>query len=82
MALPAALLLGASPAVTALAAASVALVLLQRLLIALRFGYAPADALLHPLGMVALLAIALNSARLHHRGGASWKGRPTGPPRA
>ncbi len=46
-----------------------------RLLLIARFGGRPLDAFLHPIGVLLLLLIALNSARLARRGGVAWKGR-------
>lgn len=78
-ALPAALAPSTPPA--ALAAAGLPLATyggagLARLALARRFGGRAGDAWLHPLGVVLLIAIGLNSAR----GGGVWKGRATNPP--
>jgi chlorobactene glucosyltransferase len=54
----------------------------MRLLLAARFHFRPADALLHPLSVALQIAIGLNSARLARRGGGSWKGRTLGHPPA
>ncbi len=62
----------------ALPLAQYALAVLTRLVLARRFGARPLDTLLHPLSVALLLAICLNSARLSHRGGVTWKGRPVG----
>jgi chlorobactene glucosyltransferase len=51
---------------------------LMRLLLAARFHFRAADALLHPLSVALQIAIGLNSARLARRGGAAWKGRTLG----
>lgn len=74
---------GSAPASTgvllvALPLAQYVLAVLTRLVLARRFGARPLDTLLHPLSVALLLAICLNSARLSHRGGVTWKGRPVG----
>ena len=51
---------------------------LTRALLAWRFHGRVGDAFLHPLGVVYLIAIGVNSARLAGRGGAVWKGRAVG----
>ncbi|HYP41789.1 MAG TPA: glycosyltransferase [Chloroflexia bacterium] len=50
---------------------------LGRLLLAARFGYRIWDVLLHPVAIVFLIAIALNSMRWSLTGKAAWKGRAT-----
>jgi chlorobactene glucosyltransferase len=54
------------------------LAVLGRLAIALRFGYRPLDALLHPVAVLLVIAIALNSMRWWLRGKGEWKGRVVG----
>ncbi|HMA33458.1 MAG TPA: glycosyltransferase [Chloroflexia bacterium] len=78
VALPGALAPAAGPADRALAGLPLAqygVAVLTRLWLARRFGSRPADALLHPLSLALVLALALHSARLSRRGGAIWKGR-------
>jgi chlorobactene glucosyltransferase len=79
--LPLALLLGAPPLLAGLLALAVGLVLAQRLIIAVRCHFPRGDVLLHPFAMLALLAIALNSAWRCHRGDTHWKGRIVPPAR-
>ncbi|WP_164856342.1 glycosyltransferase [Lujinxingia sediminis] len=55
--------------------AAVALNLTYRILLAIRFSHPPLSVLLHPLGVVALIAIALNSFRQTLRGQLTWAGR-------
>ncbi|HEX9989704.1 MAG TPA: glycosyltransferase [Chloroflexia bacterium] len=52
---------------------------LGRLLLAARFGYRAWDALLHPVAIAFLIAIALNSMRWSLTGKGAWKGRATLP---
>jgi chlorobactene glucosyltransferase len=49
--------------------------LLVRTAIALRFGQPPEGVVLHPLAIVVLLALALNSLRWARRGEIRWRGR-------
>jgi chlorobactene glucosyltransferase len=63
-----------SPALSA-AAVGVAANLALRTMLALRFRQPPEGILLHPLGILALLAIALNSFRWSRRGAIQWRGR-------
>ncbi len=60
------------------AAWEVSLVYLIRFLLALRFKSSWLGALLHPVGNLLGIAIALNSWRLTLAGGVSWKGRRYG----
>lgn len=46
-----------------------------RMMLALRHHHSPSGLLLHPLGVLGLLAIAINSAIWHHRGQIRWSGR-------
>ncbi|TXD37158.1 glycosyltransferase [Lujinxingia vulgaris] len=55
--------------------AAVALNLVYRTLLAVRFSHPPLSVLLHPLGVLALIAIALNSYRQTLRGQLTWAGR-------
>ncbi|MEW5928271.1 MAG: glycosyltransferase family 2 protein [Gemmatimonadota bacterium] len=73
----AALLAGLAGASTLLApaAAGVAANLALRALLAARFRQPPEGVLLHPLGVLALLAIAANSFRWSRRGAIRWRGR-------
>ena len=73
---PLALALGATwlPATIALAAN-----VLQRLTLMLRHGHAPSGVALHPLGVAALLAIAVNSMRWTWRGQVGWRDRVYAP---
>ncbi|MGI8588937.1 MAG: glycosyltransferase [Chloroflexia bacterium] len=61
-------------AVAVVSLAQYAVAVVARLVLARRFGGRVWDALLHPLGVVLLVAIGVNSAR----GGAVWKGRRVG----
>lgn len=58
-----------------LAAAQYLLAVGARLLLSLRFGYRALDALLHPAGIVYIIAIDLNSMRWAVTGKSAWKGR-------
>jgi chlorobactene glucosyltransferase len=58
-----------------LAAAQYMLAVGARLLLSVRFGYRPLDALLHPVAVVYLIAIELNSMRWALTGKSAWKGR-------
>lgn len=49
--------------------------LLQRALLAVRHGYGADSVLLHPIGVLAFLAIALDSARRTRLGRIEWSGR-------
>ena len=75
--LPYAALLAAAgaPALLAPAALGVAANLALRALLAARFRQPPEGVLLHPLGVLALLAIAANSFRWSRRGAIRWRGR-------
>lgn len=60
---------------TAYAAGAVAANLGLRVVLTLRFRHAPEGILLHPLGVLGLLAIAINSFLWHARGAIQWSGR-------
>ena len=49
--------------------------LLLRLMLAQRHHHSALSVLLHPMGVLGLLAIAVNSALWHHRGKIVWSGR-------
>ncbi|HEX8230682.1 MAG TPA: glycosyltransferase [Chloroflexia bacterium] len=49
-----------------------------RLLLSLRFGYSVLDAFLHPLAIIYVIAIELNSMRWAITGRSAWKGRSYG----
>jgi chlorobactene glucosyltransferase len=51
------------------------LVVAARLLLSFRFGYGALDAFLHPLSIVYVIAIELNSLRWAVTGKSAWKGR-------
>jgi chlorobactene glucosyltransferase len=53
--------------------------LLARLLLSVRFAYRPLDSLLHPVSILLVIAICLNSMRWSLTGRGSWKGRATAP---
>ncbi|MDQ6693278.1 MAG: glycosyltransferase [Chloroflexota bacterium] len=57
------------------AAGAYVLGVIPRLLIAFRFRYRPADALLHPLSVMLMVLIDLNSLRWWITGKSTWKGR-------
>ena len=57
------------------AAVGVAANLTQRSLLAARHGYGPDSVLLHPLGVLVFLAIAIDSARRTRQGRIEWSGR-------
>lgn len=73
--LPFSVLLPALAPLTTPLLAAVALNLLYRTLLAIRFSHPPLSVLLHPLGVLALIAIALNSFRQTLRGQLTWAGR-------
>ncbi|MFT5683526.1 MAG: chlorobactene glucosyltransferase [Myxococcota bacterium] len=73
VALPLSLLV--DPAWMAPAAVGVGLNLLTRSLLALRYGHTLLSVLLHPLAVLGLLAIAVNSARWSRLGAIEWRGR-------
>jgi chlorobactene glucosyltransferase len=54
---------------------------LGRVMLAVRFGYRTWEAILHPIAIVFLIAIALNSMRWSLTGKGAWKGRATLPPK-
>ncbi|MDQ2805904.1 MAG: glycosyltransferase [Chloroflexota bacterium] len=66
---------GFTPLVGWLCLAQYGTAVAARLLLIARFGGRPLDALLHPVSVLLLLLIALNSARIARRGGVAWKGR-------
>jgi chlorobactene glucosyltransferase len=68
-------------ALTYVALAQYGAAVLGRLLLAAKFGYRIWDALLHPVAIVFLIAIALNSMRWSLTGKGAWKGRATLPHR-
>lgn len=74
VALPVAAALGAAAWTTA-AGVGVALNLLTRTLLALRHGHGIAAVLLHPLAILGLLGIAVNSALWSRKGAIQWAGR-------
>ena len=63
------------PEALAAAAVGVGANLLLRLALAVRFRHSPVSVLLHPVAVLALCAIALNSWRWHRRGQVWWRGR-------
>ncbi|HEX8273338.1 MAG TPA: glycosyltransferase family 2 protein [Longimicrobiaceae bacterium] len=67
--------LAGAPALLAPAAAGVAANMALRALLTARFRQPPEGVLLHPLGVLALLAIAANSFRWSRRGAIRWRGR-------
>ncbi len=67
-------------ALAALGLVAYGLAVVGRLLLALRFGGHMGDAFLHPLAVAYVGGIAVQSARLAARGGATWKGRTLAPP--
>ncbi|HEX2191009.1 MAG TPA: glycosyltransferase family 2 protein [Longimicrobiaceae bacterium] len=67
--------LAGAPALLAPAAAGVGANLLLRALLALRFRQPAEGVLLHPVSVLALLAIAANSFRWTRRGAIRWRGR-------
>jgi chlorobactene glucosyltransferase len=68
-------LLTANKTIIAVALAQYILVVLPRLLLARRFGYPAADALLHPVGVIYMVSILANSIVWAHTGRGAWKGR-------
>ncbi len=62
-----------------LLAAQVAIIYLVRAVLAARFRTSWLGALLHPLGLLLMMGIALNSWRLSHGSGVLWKGRTIKP---
>jgi chlorobactene glucosyltransferase len=73
LAVPLALLL--APSWLPAALVGVGLNLLTRALLAARFSHSPLSVLLHPLAVLGLVAIALNSARWSRRDAIQWRGR-------
>ena len=65
----------ALPGLVVPAAVAVGLNLALRGLLALRHGHSVGSVLAHPLAVLALCAIALNSFRWHRRGAVAWAGR-------
>ena len=55
--------------------AQYAVAVLTRLLLAVRFADRPLDALLHPIAILFLIAILINSMLWKHTGQRAWKGR-------
>lgn len=64
-----------APAWLPAALAGVTLNLLTRAMLAARFGHSPLSVLLHPIAVIGLLAIAVNSARWSLQGAIHWRGR-------
>jgi chlorobactene glucosyltransferase len=58
-----------------LTAAQYLLAVSARLLLSFRFGYRAADAFLHPVAIIYMIAIELNSMRWALTGKSAWKGR-------
>lgn len=63
------------PVIAAAGAAGVAMNLVQRLLLALRHGHTLDAVLLHPVAVLGLLAIAMNSWGWSRKGAILWRGR-------
>ncbi len=74
IALPVALLLGAGEVATA-AAIGVAANLALRLIMAVRYRHSPLSVLLHPLAVLAMMGVLLESFRWSRRGDIRWRGR-------
>lgn len=68
-----------APGLLAPGAAGVLACVLLRAALALRFRHPPEGVLLHPLAVLALLGIALNSWRWYRRGAIRWRGRTYAP---
>ncbi len=73
LALPLSMLV--DPAWAAPAAVGVGLNLLTRAMLAVRYGHTALSVLLHPLAVLGLIAIAINSARWSRMGAIQWRGR-------
>ena len=74
IALPVALLLGAG-GIAAAAAIGVGANIALRLIMALRYGHSPASVLLHPIAVMLMMGVLLNSFRCSRRGDIRWRGR-------
>lgn len=74
VALPVAALCGAWP-LAAAAAIGVGANLCLRAIMALRYGHTPLSVLLHPLAIVAMMGVLLDSFRWSRRGDIRWRGR-------
>ena len=72
--LPAALATGA-PTVATAAALGAGLGVVTRIMLALRYGHSPLSVLVHPLAVVGLVGIAVNSWRWSRLGRIQWAGR-------
>ncbi len=74
---PFALLAGSAfvPELLAPALIGSAAVLMQRVLLAIRHGHPASSVIFHPIAALAVMAIALNSARWHLNGTVRWAGR-------
>jgi chlorobactene glucosyltransferase len=74
VALPVAALLGAW-GLAAAAAVGVGANLALRVIMALRYGHSPLSVLLHPLAVLAMMGVLLDSFRCSRRGDIRWRGR-------
>jgi len=74
VALPVAVVLG-NRGLAAAAAVGVAANLCLRLIMALRYHHSPMSVLLHPVAVVAMMGVLLNSFRWSRRGDIRWRGR-------
>lgn len=74
LALPIAALLGAT-GLAAAAAAGVAANVTLRLIMAVRYGHRPSSVLLHPVAVLAMMGVLLDSFRWSRRGDIRWRGR-------
>ena len=74
VALPFAVVLG-NRGLAAAAAVGVAANLCLRLIMALRYHHSPVSVLLHPVAVVAMMGVLLNSFRWSRRGDIRWRGR-------
>jgi hypothetical protein len=63
-----------------IAATQYILAVASRLLLSFRFGYRAIDALIHPLAIIYVIALELNSMRWALTGRSAWKGRSYGSP--
>ena len=74
VALPVAVVVG-NRGLAAAAAVGVAANLCLRLIMALRYHHSPMSVLLHPVAVVAMMGVLLNSFRWSRRGDIRWRGR-------
>jgi chlorobactene glucosyltransferase len=74
VALPVAVVLG-NRGLAAAAAVGVAANLCLRFIMALRYHHSPVSVLLHPVAVVAMMGVLLNSFRWSRRGDIRWRGR-------